>query len=606
MHEQEVLLELKGLDDRTVGHLRILAPDRHGLVPPLVVLDEEEAAAWCEQPVQLLEGVSYDYEMRSFAPGLRMRTGILRKSRLSEDFVERGRIEPGLHTGVLSLVIEDLEGNEKGKSYVEVRSSKLGYREDYRSMLNDIAAKAVDLLLDLKSPSSNWLKTLESLDAPSLIQRYFFIRHLLDDAVFHSAVGEIVRRPHESTSVESVERHVGRGIKLSGMAGRWIAAGQPRQPVPRSHALHSVVPSIPRTIPILQTTPTLDNHENHFVKFALSSFQHYLLAIETGLAKIEKKAQEPLIRECQRLRQRLASMVSSSFLRDLPESLTRLPSTSTVLQRKSGYRELFRVWGRFNTAAQLSWDGAPEIFMAGKRDVASLYEYWVFFQMLSVVEKICDISAKSSEFLVESSDAGGSLRLRSGKTLSIRGTLKRGDALLNLKLSYNRTFSRSASPDFDVERSFPNPGSWTRSMKPDYTISIWPKGMKEKKAELNDKIVHLHFDAKYRVDNLVGLFGDDDAELEGTLAATSAKREDLLKMHAYRDAIRRSGSAFVLYPGSENVRWRAFSELLPGLGAIAMRPTDPAGGAALFTFIEQAAWLVADQFSEDEYCTHPN
>ena len=33
--------------------------------------------------------------------------------------------------------------------------------------------------------------------------------------------------------------------------------------------------------------------------------------------------------------------------------------------------------------------------------------------------------------------------------------------------------------------------------------------------------------------------------------AGNYKRADLLKMHAYRDAIRRSAGAYVLYPGSE-------------------------------------------------------
>lgn len=44
----------------------------------------------------------------------------------------------------------------------------------------------------------------------------------------------------------------------------------------------------------------------------------------------------------------------------------------------------------------------------------------------------------------------------------------------------------------------------------------------------------------------------------------------------YRDAIRRSEGAYVLYPGlqdeAERKPWRGFHELLPGLGAFAVRP----------------------------------
>ena len=50
------------------------------------------------------------------------------------------------------------------------------------------------------------------------------------------------------------------------------------------------------------------------------------------------------------------------------------------------------------------------------------------------------------------------------------------------------------------------------------------------------------------------------------------KRGDLLKMHAYKDAIRRTSGAYVLYPGEENRELRGFHEIVPGLGAFSIRP----------------------------------
>ena len=43
-------------------------------------------------------------------------------------------------------------------------------------------------------------------------------------------------------------------------------------------------------------------------------------------------------------------------------------------------------------------------------------------------------------------------------------------------------------------------------------------------------------------------------------------------MHAYRDAIRRTGGAYVLYPGGKEVRKQGFHEIIPGLGAFPIRP----------------------------------
>lgn len=54
------------------------------------------------------------------------------------------------------------------------------------------------------------------------------------------------------------------------------------------------------------------------------------------------------------------------------------------------------------------------------------------------------------------------------------------------------------------------------------------------------------------------------------------KRGDLLKMHTYNDAIRRTVGSYVLYPGdfdSKIKNYRLFEEVLPGVGAFAIKPS---------------------------------
>ena len=64
-------------------------------------------------------------------------------------------------------------------------------------------------------------------------------------------------------------------------------------------------------------------------------------------------------------------------------------------------------------------------------------------------------------------------------------------------------------------------------------------------------------------------------------------------MHAYRDAIRRTEGAYVIYPGrqgGENVAWFAFNDVLPGLGAFALRPgAEEVGLENIRTFLEDRA-----------------
>ena len=39
-------------------------------------------------------------------------------------------------------------------------------------------------------------------------------------------------------------------------------------------------------------------------------------------------------------------------------------------------------------------------------------------------------------------------------------------------------------------------------------------------------------------------------------------------MHAYKDAIRRTGGAYVLYPGDKSINQKGFHEIIPGLRCI--------------------------------------
>lgn len=54
-------------------------------------------------------------------------------------------------------------------------------------------------------------------------------------------------------------------------------------------------------------------------------------------------------------------------------------------------------------------------------------------------------------------------------------------------------------------------------------------------------------------------------------------------MHAYRDAIRRSEGAYVLYPGAADAPtdFRGFHEILPGLGAFSISPGSEGDGRGL-------------------------
>jgi hypothetical protein len=153
-------------------------------------------------------------------------------------------------------------------------------------------------------------------------------------------------------------------------------------------------------------------------------------------------------------------------------------------------------------------------------------------------------------------------------------------------------------------------------VQPDYTISIWPAGYPKSEAERNELMVHVHFDAKYRVERVRELLGDpsDDEAFEKDAESkdgsrTAAKYADLLKMHAYRDAVRRTAGAYVLYPGrpGDGRTFQGFHEVLPGLGAFAIRPGrdgKPEGMSALADFLDRVIEHLANRTTARERVTY--
>lgn len=557
----------------------------------LHVYDMAEAALAGEEPVQLRERERYEFVVLDpegkEADGwtLRPQRGISPSRRKACE----GTIETGDFCGVLALelcAVDDLDA-PLAVGLVEVRSLKLGYREDYQAMLSKVAEKSAQLLLDHNAATQNRLTASWRDDPPLVQQQLEFLRHVLQSREFHGAVAQILKQSHRRMEMTSEASLLTRVKKVNravvSQLTRW--RGQ-RTQIPKGHAIREYgLRSVPRTVMVKVGVDDFDTAENRFVKMMLADFADFLdrLAVELD-RRPEKNA--ALRKEVGRLGAGLDGILRQPFFQDLsrPESL---PLGSPVLQRKSGYRELYHLWLQFHASAQLHWDGGAEIWRGGARNVATLYEYWLFFVLEELFRKKFLCYQKLHSLIVEEGDGVVRMNLRRGITLNpaVDGHWsKNSRRRLRAQFRFNHKFAMDQAGDDRADRK---EGSWTRGVQPDYTISIWPAEFTADEAEENEQMVHVHFDAKYRVAGVLDGFdrseGSDEmvhdraqGETEGELAtpSTSVKYADLLKMHAYRDAIRRTGGAYVLYPGeTQKEPFRSFfHEVLPGLGAFVVRP----------------------------------
>jgi predicted component of viral defense system (DUF524 family) len=210
-------------------------------------------------------------------------------------------------------------------------------------------------------------------------------------------------------------------------------------------------------------------------------------------------------------------------------AFTRPPASSRVLLRKEGYRDLFALWGLFQRSRRPLF-GALETAMA-VRDVATLYEQWVFFRLIDDIARLLD----ETPVLSLTSSGEEAVGWNASANFGAHGVLR-----------YNKTL-----------------GAYSRiSLRPDM---LWEPAVGRRVA----------LDAKFRLQPM-----NDSVD--------KWKEDDLVKMHAYRDALN-IRAAVVIYPGDLTDFWPRpsshaimnFDELIcggfSGIGAVAMHPAKKEG-----------------------------
>ncbi len=562
---------------------------------PLVKVSKETAEEFGESEIQLREHSRYRYRVKSKLAGLKL---ALRESHevIPDIDPNQGAIEPSDHCGSLSLEVVEVDSPDTpiGSGTVEVRSLKIGYRQDYRGMLNEIAKRSSALLIDSRISSRLKLEG-SSADRSLLEQQFEFLRNLLKSRRFRGAIEYVLRNPHRQLREENVRQSIRKPVRTGRDFSRQMNRGTNRIQLPNHHPISNRLHSVPDTIIKTQRIDNFDTPENRFIKLVLEDFRSTLLTI-TDLIRLDKtsKDNERILKDSYSLGKSLDDLLKRGFLADVSRP-NFIPHGSTTLQGKEGYRQIYLDWLQFHSAGILKWEGGEHVYGAGARNVSTLYEYWLFFALESLFRKKFSHVRPLHEMLITSKSGLPRLTLNHRYSLEtpIEGVFATSNKRkLRAEFHFNKKFSRTKNQNFEKE------GTWTRGARPDYTFTIWPAEFTKSEAEANELLVHIHFDAKYRVENLNELIGsDEDGNLsektpEG-VKRSQAKYDDLLKMHAYRDAIRRTAGAYVIYPGDPNKpdkNFEKFHELIPGLGAFPVRPSvdgDALGIQNISKFIDK-------------------
>lgn len=428
-----------------------------------------------------------------------------------------------------------------------VEHSKLT-TEAFGKMLDGVVRDVADLAFDYESPTAlpfdrNDLATSNEV----LYHALAYLRHIMqrvDNAdTLHGQFLQIARHPHRRLEPEAQWAPIAHAANIS-PAGLLAVARHPERLVPISlesklrqtglgRRLAQRQSSFPGEILTTARTESFDTHENRLVLHVLRLASDIVTNFD-GRELLNPELQV----DVRAMREQIDWMLSFDFLRDVG-TMQIVPSQSSVLQRREGYREFLGHFLKLSLSAVLTEDHHRWHALLDLKDGALLYELWCFFEVKRMLDSL--VGKPEHADLVKTN----------AERRNIRWAAKLSYREGTIELAYNKTYSRQS-------------GSYSVTLRPDIVVRRRQPG--------GWQTLILDAKLKFAGERLDELGDRDPSEWK-----RAAMREDLYKMHTYRDAIREAVGAFVLYPGSKNVSYpeEKGGYAWAGIGAIPLDPGQP-------------------------------
>ena len=305
----------------------------------------------------------------------------------------------------------------------------------------------------------------------------------------------------------------------------------------------------PREMPVSELIEIIDTPENRYVKYFL---EECILLAQWLAANLEDQGKLAAAREAGSWVLHLQELLAHDTWRDVG-IMRQFPSNSRVLLKRRGYRDLLRFDLALRLSLTMPWSQGQKLaegLTGDIRPVSELYEYWCFFLLRRLLGEICQAELPDNGSFLLFTPEGLQVQLVKGKRSRVTFIYRQDDTkTVKVSLFYNRRFQRPTRNLLSWEDSY------TAAFDPDYSISI---------TVTNDAVLQkhwLHFDAKYRLEpagvlqilhesgeDVMADADDDEIGYEQEISRLH-RREDLFKMHTYRDGILGTRGAYILFPG---------------------------------------------------------
>lgn len=316
-----------------------------------------------------------------------------------------------------------------------------------------------------------------------------------------------------------------------------------------------------------------DTQENRFLKYALGQITDRYVVLKERILKVEgvsdttREELDDTFLALNRLRR-------NPFFRTIGR-FKGLNQESLVLQKASGYSQVYRTWNLLRKAYSLN----EGMYRLQSKDIATLYEIWCFIEVSHIVKQQLHLDDNDVEHR-NRMEMNGLFTWELGKGEHSR-ILFRKDGVELAELVYNPKNTEWVNDNIGMTH-FVIP---TVPQKPDIVLQLTKNDLQK-----DMKMTYL-FDAKYRIASKLGNGVDvppDDA---------------INQMHRYRDAIyyrdyveaplkKEVIGGYILFPGDGkpiDVEMAKFYQTIKevNIGAFPLRPNDERNRLLLENFIQE-------------------
>lgn len=294
----------------------------------------------------------------------------------------------------------------------EVVPDKMDYEDDYIGLTEALAQKCSELLLEYSGSTSNVYSQSED-DQKTLLEQFIFLRQFCYSQNLQGLFESVKRNPDRILVREEEFKPFGYGKPSKkfytnpfSYSKRWGKLGN-------SNAGSQIF--LPQEVAVTQKYDSLDTPANRFVKFALGKFDSVCVSLIRILDSGNETKQAECLKEAKAMHAMLENIFRDGFFDDIGP-LNIMPQNNQVLQKREGYSQIFSAYSMIDLALQLDWKGKDDVYEGESKNVALLYEYWLFFELYKIIKSIdgCEmVESKENPFLII--DDGITVSLEQGK-----------------------------------------------------------------------------------------------------------------------------------------------------------------------------------------------